>query len=433
MKISRLIVRGYQQFEDLDLDLTNPLTKEPLDRVCLLGSNGTGKSTLLGLVRRLLHGPQGRMRGHAALIGRDGTSHVLSATGGWQGDSHRWFGPLTDSQLSEGLAAVFGGTTTAFPKELRIFSGLREAGGLIATVSADRASLLEQDPPRATLNQALALSKGRPFEHDVGPHQAEAFWQLLTALLARRNEQFREFLAREENRKRTVEDVETTFSQRHPELLPTLAALWNRLLEPAGLELDLENVKLPSQLTDSLSMHVRVARTKAVLPYNALSSGLRSFLFRLGYLKTLFFDPPTGSCFVLVDEPEASLHPDFLYDIVDVYQSVCLGSQLFFATHSPIVAAQFKPEERVILEFDENRFVKARRGTAPEGDDPNDVLRSDFHVRSVLGKEGVKKWERFLELDELLRREQDTALREKYRREYMEIGAAYNFEPRVHA
>jgi predicted ATP-dependent endonuclease of OLD family len=180
-------------------------------------------------------------------------------------------------------------------------------------------------------------------------------------------------------------------------------------------------------------MDVRLARTRERLPYNALSSGLRSFLFRLGYLKTLFFEPPHGSSFVLVDEPEASLHPDFLYDIVDVYQSVCLGSQLFFATHSPIVAAQFKPEERVILEFDENRYVKARRGTAPEGDDPNDVLRSDFHVRSVLGKEGVKKWERFLELDELLRREEDAALREKYRREYMEIGAAYNFEPRVHA
>jgi hypothetical protein len=47
----------------------------------------------------------------------------------------------------------------------------------------------------------------------------------------------------------------------------------------------------------------------------------------------------------------------------------------------------------------------------------------------VLGKEGVKKWKRFLELDELLRRETDARLRAQYRREYMEIGAAYNFEP----
>lgn len=81
---------------------------------------------------------------------------------------------------------------------------------------------------------------------------------------------------------------------------------------------------------------------------------------------------------MLVDEPEASLHPNFLYDIVDVYQSVCVGSQLFFATHSPIVAAQFKPEERVILEFDENRFVTASRGSAPEGDDPNDPSSVSF-------------------------------------------------------
>ncbi len=412
------MVRGYQQFEDLDLDLTNPTTGEPLDRVCFLGSNGTGKTTILeGLLRRAFQG-DGPSLGALILrtiVGANPGPTFVGARGRGQWtarfiDAEQWL--MSTPRFDERPALDLGGI-------------------LAAVVGADVPGQLAFDPPRTTLSEAMrSTSMGM---HYVGPHTADQFWAQIMRRLAKRQESYLSFLEKPENSSRTQGELRAEFARLHPELLPALATLWNKLLEPAGLELDLENVKLPSQLTDSLSLHVRVSRTKAALPYNALSSGLRSFLFRLGYLKTLFFEPPHGSSFVLVDEPEASLHPDFLYDIVDVYQSVCVGSQLFFATHSPIVAAQFKPEERVILEFDENRFVRATRGTAPEGDDPNDLLRTDFHVRSLLGKEGVKKWKRFLELDELLRRETDATRRSEYRREYMEIGAAYNFEPLPHA
>lgn len=446
MKISRLMVRGYQQFEDLDLDLTDASGK-PLERVCFLGSNGTGKTTLLRVLRSLLGGTGNAPGGISLLCLTDSSGLAAVAAGpavatGFSPTGRAWFGPLATNQLDDLVGGLGQPATHAGLGGRLMPPGIRglprraapaAPNDVIASVSADANVLLQHDPPRATLNEALPLRRSRPLEHEIGPHTADALWRLLIAHAAKREEDFRGFLALEDNRKRTVEAVEADFSTEHPEIFPALADLWNRLLEPAGLELDIAGKKLPSQLTESLTLHVRVKRTGHVLGYNALSSGMRSFLFRLGYLKTLFFEPPTGSSFVLVDEPEASLHPDFLYDIVDVYQSVCVGSQLFFATHSPIVAAQFKPEERVILEFDENRFVKARRGVAPEGDDPNDLLSQDFHVRSILGKEGVKKWKRFLELDELMRRETDAAQREKYRREYMEIGAAYHFEPRTDA
>ena len=427
MKISRLIVRGYQQFEDLDLDLTNPLTKEPLDRVCFLGTNGTGKSTLLQLVARVLSSGPALERGGVVL-------EIDEPGGRWGAALGRTAGRLDPTQLGDVESMLQALVARSWPNPQASHPTPMERGrDLVVAVSADSSSLLQNDPPHATLDTALQYRLSQEWLVEVGPQRANDFWRLLMSIVARRQETYLAFLERPENSTRTQGELRAEFARTTPDVLPELADLWNRILRPAGIEVDLEAVRLPRQLSDTLSMDVRLARTRERLPYNALSSGLRSFLFRLGYLKTLFFEPPHGSSFVLVDEPEASLHPDFLYDIVDVYQSVCLGSQLFFATHSPIVAAQFKPEERVILEFDENRYVKARRGTAPEGDDPNDVLRSDFHVRSVLGKEGVKKWERFLELDELLRREEDAALREKYRREYMEIGAAYNFEPRVHA
>jgi ATPase subunit of ABC transporter with duplicated ATPase domains len=49
-KIRRVRIRGFQQFRDLDLDFTHPDTGEPVDRICFIGRNGTGKSTLLRLL-----------------------------------------------------------------------------------------------------------------------------------------------------------------------------------------------------------------------------------------------------------------------------------------------------------------------------------------------------------------------------------------------
>jgi len=132
--------------------------------------------------------------------------------------------------------------------------------------------------------------------------------------------------------------------------------------------------------------------------YEDLSTGIRHYLFRLGHIWSLYFNRPLGDSILLVDEPEGSLYPDFLYEIVENYREVAPGCQLFMATHSPIVASQFKPEERFILTFGEDGYVSAHRGISPEGDDPNDMLDKDFGVRNLMPAAGQKKWEEFLEL-----------------------------------
>jgi len=77
---------------------------------------------------------------------------------------------------------------------------------------------------------------------------------------------------------------------------------------------------------------------------------------------TLYFNREIKNGILLIDEPENSLFPDFLYDLVDTYLGIIQNTQLFMATHSPIIAAQFEPCERVILEFGENGKVYARKG-----------------------------------------------------------------------
>ena len=54
MKITRLEIKDFNQFRDLDIDLTYPKGHEkeglPLEKVCFIGQSGTGKTTLLKLI-----------------------------------------------------------------------------------------------------------------------------------------------------------------------------------------------------------------------------------------------------------------------------------------------------------------------------------------------------------------------------------------------
>ncbi|TAD90389.1 MAG: hypothetical protein EAY75_04440, partial [Bacteroidetes bacterium] len=47
MKLCKIHIVSYNQFQNVEIDFTNPATNVPFDKICLIGSNGTGKSTLL--------------------------------------------------------------------------------------------------------------------------------------------------------------------------------------------------------------------------------------------------------------------------------------------------------------------------------------------------------------------------------------------------
>jgi len=55
MKIEYLEIKSYKQFSDLRLDLTYPIGHEkegkPLDKICIIGQSGTGKTNLLEMIR----------------------------------------------------------------------------------------------------------------------------------------------------------------------------------------------------------------------------------------------------------------------------------------------------------------------------------------------------------------------------------------------
>ncbi len=130
---------------------------------------------------------------------------------------------------------------------------------------------------------------------------------------------------------------------------------------------------------------------------------------------------------VLFDEPERSLFPDIQRILVQHYVSLAPTAQFFFATHSPIIASAFEPEERFILYFDENGDVKYRKGVAPEGDDPNDILSEDFGLEELMLDKGLEAYAEHRNLAVAIRNEKDPQRKEELIVKRAKLGDSYKF------
>ena len=463
MRIEKLVIKGLNQFRNLHLDFRDPATGQPLEKVCFIGPNGTGKTTLLEVLRRFSSMKMGfaasafpePFLAASVVIGAErfvlagpdefsriglsrASGHRMVFRGSIEADPE-WIRLIEADPYeppSDAIATQLKGRFAIIEKDFDAFRPaieLRKDGTQLAVASfTDSGSRLEGKLPKTTLDEALKFARSWKPMRFVGIEDAAGFWNVLIHQIQRRVENWQKFLQQPENRSKTVADAEAEFERTHPEILAEIAKLWARILDKAGLEFDYKAAKRPTQLTDNLEAFIRVKSTGQVIQdYNVLSSGMRNFLFRLGHIYALYFNRKIERGFLFVDEPEDSLYPDFLYDLIDIYLDIIKGqnTQFFVATHNPIIAAQFRPEERFILNFDESHHVVATRGVSPEGDDPNDILDKDFAVANLYGKVGLAKWHRFVELRQQIEGESDRTKKLQLASEYMTIGNAYNFSP----
>lgn len=442
MKICKIIIKDYQQFQDFELDLTYPegheKAGEPLEKVCLIGSNGTGKSTLLEVIFRTLIDPTYLKFATKALIFKLKYNHnYIYLCSSYYNGNDGVFIYKDDIDKEENWQELFKqgllNKTTWISNykldKLPHYSRHNSNDLFIYSLAEGYKNEYKNftDVPSATVNDALHLLKELPFYHTVSSDTLNDFWKLLIYQIKKRENNFLAFQKQEENLDKTVRSVQEEFDKKSPKILTEIAKLWDKILDKAGLEFDVEGASNPIQLNDNLQAYIRLKGTEKNIPYSQLSTGIRNFIFRVGHIFTLYFNRNIERGFLLLDEPENSLHPDFLYDLVDIYTGIIQNTQFFVATHNPIIAAQFEPYERFILEFDEQGAVHAKRGTTPVGDDPNDLLIQDFGVRNLLGKEGIKKWDRYVELKNLIQREGNKANKVQLLEEFLSIGQAYNF------
>ena len=450
MKICKIIIKDFQQFKDFELDLTHPETGEPLDKVCFIGSNGTGKSTLLKDLNDLIcannissipmnvlkmpimyyvkENDKFHLEG-CVIKGQNNIVEKLCVTDKMISfyDEHglsmkdytkKYFSDIPNAMEEFSLSLDKTFTLKNNANDLAIYVPSEQNDNVFTNIN---------DVPNASLNEALKLFKDFPFKHEVSSNTISQFWTLLIYLIKNRESEMIKLQEKPENQDKTIKQLKDELDKVHPKILEGLAEIWNKILAKAGLEFDVEKASTPVQLTENLQAYIKLINSDTKIPYNQLSSGIRNFIFKVGHIYSLYFNRNIERGFLLLDEPENSLYPDFLYDLIEIYQNIIQNTQMFIATHSPIIAAQFEPYERFILEFDEDGYIQARRGASPIYDDTNDILYKDFAVRNVMGEKGEKIWQRYLELKRIIPETEDKTVKMKLIKEFMKLGNAYNF------
>ena len=469
MKITKLHLKDFQQFKDLTLDFTHPETGEPLDRVCFIGSNGTGKTTILEELNRIISNTLKNYQFTFAHLHPDNILHSK--------EPQKFF----EIQIQQNVYDFFIPRNSMFPNTIGIRTvknkNDKNRQDEYKTINLNRANInkllpiyfentehdklknkldalnhiqlsfnslsyvLGENPPfldvlpSSSINEALNLFEDFPISHKISNSTINDFWQKLIYHIKKRENDRATFENTEKNLNKTKRELIEEFDENEPNILEKLAILWNNILERSNLYFDYENARNPIQLTDNLAAYIKSKTTDKIIPYNKLSTGIKNFIFQLGHLKAIHFNRKIDNSFLLVDEPSQGLYPDFVYDLVEMYENVVSpDTQIFMATHNPIVAAQFHPYERFILSFDETGYVTVKRGESPIGDDPNDILKDDFLVENLMPKQGLEAWQKYKDLKReihfLSKKQPKNGEREKLDvliKEMSDLGSKYHF------
>lgn len=113
-----------------------------------------------------------------------------------------------------------------------------------------------------------------------------------------------------------------------------------------------------------------------------ISDGTLRFLLLLSIL----YNPERGTL-VCLDEPEIGLHPDMINTIAEgIKYAAQTGTQMFIATHSPLLLNAFELEDILIFEKDENnKSVVKTKSEEDFADWQGEFLAGQMWLRGQLG------------------------------------------------
>ncbi|MCG8599533.1 MAG: ATP-binding protein [Verrucomicrobiales bacterium] len=341
-RITRIILSRFRQFGFCDIPLKHPGTGEPLSRVCFLGPNGIGKSTVLDQLFRVLSPEDANSPSSEdalVLVGLDiAGDTVFRASNGANHERPIWFqGNLEDSSRWSSLE----NNPPGFQEFVERFSDYA----------------LASSPELIT----DGLAWFSPEKNSINGDSVSGFREFLEARELDRAANYHEFLKHPDNRDRTVAEIDAEFGTAHPDVLESLQELWDPVLTPAFLEFNpADNGSLTSTQTgDEIS-------------FSALSTGLRNHLLRMARLHAHYFQKPNCGGFLFLDDPDTGLNPDLARSQMQFFLDLFAErtGQIFTTTHSPRVASLFAAEERISLRFDSERGVAVGEKISPRPAEP---------------------------------------------------------------
>lgn len=437
MKISKLYIDQFRHLKNLNFDFTYPenfhLVEKrgmPLDKICFIGQSASGKTGLMELlfkrVKDLLE--PGALDNkilsdlfdeieplddelilklkNEYLIFRNDKITFRGIEYGDNGNDARIIGELIQSEYANSLYYLKASIIS--DKNIELFS--TNPIDLIEKYSSEIEGIKINRRNNKIKRQILT------FDEKVD----EKTWLFLISEILEYRKNFTQKMSELihkgllANQKKLSTEFEK-WQKENPNILELFASKFNPILEKLHLEVDAINTEY--------SIPIKNKRNDEIIPIQNTSTGTKGLL--LSFLPLYSLD--TKDAIILIDEPERSLYPDLQMDLMEHYQSLAPEAQFIVATHSPFIAASFEPEERFILYFDDEGKVAVRRGVSPIGDDPNDMLKNDFDLESLMNYKGVEAFEKFKELKKRLGAEKNEKVKDKLLEEILELANAYKF------
>lgn len=245
--ITELHIKNYRQFRRLHLDFCDPETNEPLEKICFIGPNGTGKSTLLSLLSKVCQ-PDFILQRHNSTINQDtlvcwqlqldeNYYYILqffdpndSSASHWIlphciEDSEEWHYLWSDNISFSVDDSLYSHFSTIARECQQVFSqiALQPNSNDLAIHSLAEGSQITGRVPSTSLNSALSLFKHLPAFHQSNTGNLNDFWNFLIYQIKRRERDYQTFLASETVQTLSVAEARYQFNIAHPEILDELA------------------------------------------------------------------------------------------------------------------------------------------------------------------------------------------------------------------
>jgi ABC-type lipoprotein export system ATPase subunit len=347
MKITRLQIENFCQFKNLDLDLTYPKGHEkagqPLDKICIIGQNGTGKTTILNIINDFYFNYLKRDEDFFFDIIAN-AKFILSYVGA---NTHSIF---DDSNTAIATRSVdnfkYDGEKLALNKMLYFPFGMNSEYIANEIKYAERYEEEENN---------LELLKKYYY---ASPRYMLIFEEYIFSIIRKyqkNNADYRLQLVKKLELGDITDILQplNKWQEENPNPLLKEAAYLDKLLNKFYLSTKV----ILDRISELNSIQLESVASKETIPYEKLSSGTRQILNVARPLYHLL----APNSIVLMDEPETSLYPDLQRNIIPYYTNLredLEGKvQYIFSTHSPIVASSFDPWEVIDLEFDKDGFV----------------------------------------------------------------------------
>jgi ABC-type lipoprotein export system ATPase subunit len=354
MKITKVLLKDFHQFKDTTIDLTypkgHPKAGAPLDKVCIIGQSGTGKTTLLKVIG-----------GHTFTI-----NSLFKEYNSKEFNKVRVSRKFDDIGVDvrvyvDGEANTYGWSErTLEEKEKKIsFQEALERQKKHYELTKTHFIFFPADLHYEFESSGSNLSSKKVI--DFTKEKVGDVWNLVFEEIQKFQEE--EIKLKQEIAKVAVESNSDAMiirkAVRKLEAWKKTAENPIKKLAEECLDPVLKHVNLRVKRDFNFEAKSDIGLVKLEdfngneVPYHLLSTGTKQIL--LTSLPLYLLKP--DQTLILCDEPERSLYPSLQKFIIDYYISLTKNSQFFFATHSPIIASCFEPWEIVELKFDAEGHV----------------------------------------------------------------------------